>query len=287
MNAKDTPLVSVLMTAYNREKYIAEAIDSVLASTYTNFELIISDDGSIDNTVTIAKRYESEDRRIKVYVNERNLGQFPNRNKASEHARGKYIMNVDSDDKIFSNGISDLVEIMESFPDSSFGMFTKQYDTLTVLTSATAIRTHFFKQPFLVHGPGATILKRDFFNTIGKYPVDYGIPGDMYFNLKACCYTTIVLFPFEFMYYRLHDGQELNNSYDYLYNNYKYLHNALSNLPLGLDKGEINWLSKKNKRRFSVNICKYFVSTFDIKMTKIAVQKAGFTFRDALEGIFH
>ena len=51
----DTPFVSVLMTSYNREKYIAEAIRSVLASTYTHFELIIVDDCSTDNTVTIAQ----------------------------------------------------------------------------------------------------------------------------------------------------------------------------------------------------------------------------------------
>ena len=67
---EDSPLVSVLMTAYNREKYIAEAIESVLASTYTNFELIIVDDCSTDKTVEIAKSYEVKDNRIKVYIND-------------------------------------------------------------------------------------------------------------------------------------------------------------------------------------------------------------------------
>ena len=61
----DFPLVSVLMTAYNREKYIAEAIESVLASTYKNFELIIVDDCSKDKTVEIARRYAKKDQRIK------------------------------------------------------------------------------------------------------------------------------------------------------------------------------------------------------------------------------
>ena len=56
-----TPLVSVLMTAYNRVRYIAEAIKSVLTSTYTNFELIIVDDGSNDHTVKIALSYEVKD----------------------------------------------------------------------------------------------------------------------------------------------------------------------------------------------------------------------------------
>ncbi len=72
------PLVSVLMTVYNREKYIAEAIESVLASSYTNFELIIVDDGSKDHSVEIAQKYEAQDHRIKVYVNEQNLGDYSN-----------------------------------------------------------------------------------------------------------------------------------------------------------------------------------------------------------------
>src|SRR6476646_10196463 len=91
-------LVSVLMTAYNREKYIAEAVESVLASTYTNFELIVVDDGSTDNTVTIAKSFEARDYRIKLYINEKNLGDYPNRNKAAGYASGEYIVFVDSDD---------------------------------------------------------------------------------------------------------------------------------------------------------------------------------------------
>ena len=77
-----TPLVSVLMTAYNREKYIAEAIESVLASTFQDFELIIVDDCSRDHTVEIVRRYTS-DPRLQVHVNEKNLGDYPNRNRAA------------------------------------------------------------------------------------------------------------------------------------------------------------------------------------------------------------
>jgi glycosyltransferase involved in cell wall biosynthesis len=73
------PLVSVLMTAYNREKYIADAISSVLNSTYKNFELIIVDDGSKDATVQIAKQFEAKDERVTVYQNEKNLGDYNNR----------------------------------------------------------------------------------------------------------------------------------------------------------------------------------------------------------------
>ena len=84
-------LVSVLMTSYNREKYIAEAIESVLASSYTNFELIIVDDHSADNSFTIAKEFEKKDSRVRVFKNEKNLGDYPNRKYAASLATGKYL----------------------------------------------------------------------------------------------------------------------------------------------------------------------------------------------------
>ena len=77
------PQVSVLMTSYNRQDYIAAAIESVLASSLENFELIIVDDRSSDDTLSIARKYEQRDARIKVYLNEKNLGDYPNRNKAA------------------------------------------------------------------------------------------------------------------------------------------------------------------------------------------------------------
>lgn len=280
------PLVSVLMTAYNREKYIAEAIESVLASTYENFELIIVDDCSVDRTVEIAKKYEAKDNRVKVYVNEKNLGQFPNRNKASEYAKGEYIYYADSDDKLYKNGLERLVNLMVLNPRIGFAMYCRNCKEIQIKTSEDAIKEHFFKKPFLFVGPAGTFLKRSFFEKIKKYPVDFGIPGDMYFNLKACCYSSVILVPFEFMYYRIHDGQEFSNKYDYLYNNYKYLNHALKDLPMPLTKSEINWLQKKNKRRFLVNVTKYFFKTLNWDKTLSAIKLAEFRPRDALQGIF-
>ena len=95
-NDKNSVKISVLMTAFNREKYIGEAIESVLASTFKDFELIIVDDCSSDKTVEIAKNYENLDKRVKVFLNEKNLGDYSNRNKAASLANGKYIKYVDA-----------------------------------------------------------------------------------------------------------------------------------------------------------------------------------------------
>lgn len=281
------PLISVLMTAYNREKYIGEAIESVLASRYQNFELIIVDDASTDKTVEIAKSYADQDNRIRIYVNEQNLGQFPNRNKASEYARGEFIYYADSDDIILKDGISRIVQIMTQFPEVGIGMFCPHVPEIMKIESKRGVYKHFFERPFLTIGPTGTILRRDFFYKIGKYPVDLGVPGDMYFNLKACCHSPIVLIPFAFFKYRIHAQQEMNNKYDYLYNNYKYLNRALEELPLRLDPEELKWLDKKNKRRFVVNITSYFFKTLSFRKTGLAIQKADFSLKDALKGILN
>jgi len=282
------PLVSVLMTAYNRERYIAEAIESVLESTYKNFELIIVDDCSVDNTVEIAKSFEGKDNRVIVYVNDKNLGDYPNRNKAASIAQGEFLMYVDSDDKIYANGIENCIKTMQMFPQSSFGMYYLNSDRPPfILNSMEAIQKHFFEKSFLTVGPGGTIIKRVFFENIGEYPTSYGPANDMYFNLKAVCYSPIVLMPFVYFFYRIHEGQEFNNKYSYLINGWRYLRDAVEQLPLTLDEQQKKWILKKSKRRFTINIVKFFFKSFDLGKTRIAISQANFSLKDAIVGIFH
>jgi glycosyltransferase involved in cell wall biosynthesis len=281
-------LISILMTAYNREMFIEEAIQSVLASSYKNLELIIVDDGSKDGTVAIAKKYEELDTRVKVYLNHTNLGDYPNRNKAVSYAKGEYIMFVDSDDTIFEHGIENCIRLMKSFPSSSFGirLFNKDCDPFE-LQSKEAISRHFFHEPILGIGPGGTVIKRSLFEQIKGYPEIYGPANDMYFNLKASANSNVVMIPFEFLYYRRHDGQEINNKQSYLYNTYLFLRDALNELPLGLTREEIQWLQSKNKRRFLVNILKYFTKTFNLPNTAIILKRTKFGMKDVLQAIFH
>ena len=89
-------LVSVIMPSYNTEKYIAESIESVLKQTYHNWELIIIDDCSTDNTIEIIKSFN--DGRIRLLRNEKNSGAAVSRNYGLREARGKWIAFLDSDD---------------------------------------------------------------------------------------------------------------------------------------------------------------------------------------------
>ncbi|MBS1756686.1 MAG: glycosyltransferase [Bacteroidetes bacterium] len=280
-------MVSVLMTSYNREKYIAEAIESVLASSYNNFELIIVDDGSTDKTVEIARHYAAKDGRIQLHINEKNLGDYPNRNKAVSYAGGKYIMFCDSDDKFFEDTIEYCVSAMEKEA-ADFGMYySRKMPAPFIMNSAELIKHHFFKSPLLVMGPGGTIFKKSFFEQIGGYPEKYGPANDMYFNLKAAKNTNVLMLPKLFLYYRLHEGQEQKNLIAYIHFNYCYMRDALRELNLPLTSKEIDYLSKKNKRRFVSNCINQFKKEKKISTVKMLWQKTGFRFRDMIEGIFH
>lgn len=94
--------ISVIVPAYNEEKRIKKCIDSILNQTFKNFELIIVNDGSTDNTDLIVRQYLNTDKRIK-YIDSKNEGQGAARNKGILQAKSKYITFVDSDDTIENN----------------------------------------------------------------------------------------------------------------------------------------------------------------------------------------
>ena len=103
------PKVSVIIPTYNREKYISETIKSVLNQTYTNWELIIVDDGSTDNTCKIIKKF---DKKIK-YIYQKNAGVQAARNKGFSASRGEYILFLDSDDVLLPHNLKCLTEVLE------------------------------------------------------------------------------------------------------------------------------------------------------------------------------
>jgi teichuronic acid biosynthesis glycosyltransferase TuaG len=96
--SKNEALVSIVMPAYNCEKYVVEAINSVLAQTYENWELLVLDDGSKDNTLHIINEFGNKDTRIRPLQNEKNMGVSATRNRGIEIASGDWIAFLDSDD---------------------------------------------------------------------------------------------------------------------------------------------------------------------------------------------
>lgn len=114
------PLATVAMVTYNSERYITEAIESVLCQSQENLELVICDDCSTDNTWNIIQSYS--DSRIRAFRNPENIGEYPNRNQAIKLAKGEYLIFIDGDDILYPHGLEFMVRMLDAFPDSAMAM---------------------------------------------------------------------------------------------------------------------------------------------------------------------
>ena len=114
LKTKNKPMVSVVMPTYNRANILHNSINSILNQTYKNFEFIIIDDGSIDNTKEIVSSYN--DKRIRYYQNKTNKGISYSRNKGFNKARGKYIMIMDDDDISKADRMEKQIHFLENNP---------------------------------------------------------------------------------------------------------------------------------------------------------------------------
>lgn len=110
------PLVSILTPCYNAEKWLSQTIESALAQTWENIEIILVDDGSTDNTLAVAKSFESS--KVKV-ISQENQGQSAAENRAYQEAQGDFIEYLDADDLLAPDKIERQVKLLET-PDSEF-----------------------------------------------------------------------------------------------------------------------------------------------------------------------
>ena len=257
------PLVSVLMTAYNRDKFIAEAIESVLASSFKDLELIIVDDCSTDKTLDIAKTFQQIDTRIKVFRNEENLGDYTNRNIAATYATGKYIKYLDADDTIYPHGLEVMVAAMEKYPNAAFGIQSnKREDFQPYPISSMPVDSfyeHYFKGGLLLSGPTGTIIKKDVFYLEGGFSGKRFV-GDTELWLKLSSKYEIVKFQPSLIWWRSHDDQEIKKEMKYfepVFTRYELDKFYLSTVSCPLDKKLQKIALNKLNRRFLLNILRH------------------------------
>ena len=207
------PLVSVLMTSYNREDYIAEAIESLLKQTYTKFELIVVDDCSSDNTYEIIKSYSEKDTRIQCFQNEKNIGQFQNRNLAASYAKGTYIKYLDSDDILYPHSLQIYLDAMSLFPDAIAAVeahhHSQDLKLPSLISSKDALLSHYkYGSQILYVGPSCTMLRKSMFDELGGFETERGILNDTLFMLRLAEKGSIVLVQRDLCFWRIHGNQE-------------------------------------------------------------------------------
>ncbi len=139
------PLVSVVMPAFNAEKYIAEAIRSVIAQTHTNWELLVVDDGSTDGTSAIMESFH--DPRIRIF-HKKNGGIGSARNLALEHARGGFMCGLDADDVFPPESLAARLAVFGSDPDTDMVDGTVLFMDATLTKTQRVFSPSFEGEPF-------------------------------------------------------------------------------------------------------------------------------------------
>jgi glycosyltransferase involved in cell wall biosynthesis len=131
------PKLSIGLPVYNGEKYVAESLEALLGQSFTDFELIISDNASTDSTGDICRRYEKQDSRVRYFRQPRNIGLAPNHNFVVEQARGELFKWASNDDLYTRDLLERCIDVLDKYPDVVLAhSWTAKVDDSGTLTKA-------------------------------------------------------------------------------------------------------------------------------------------------------
>lgn len=189
---KSAPKVSIFIPTYNRERYLPQTLESLLTQSYGDYEIIVADDGSTDNTLAIARSYAARDARIRV-VALPHRGEVATRNDAIAHTNpgSQYLLNHDSDDLSVANKLECLVGYLDSNPNISIVgcravYFNDQGQTLgapDLELTPDRIRASFGRVNSMINS--ASLIRRAVFDKIGAYREEYRSVDDYDFFARA------------------------------------------------------------------------------------------------------
>lgn len=175
--------VSIIIPVYNVEKYLARCLDSILNNTYKNIEIILINDGSIDNSQKIINEYSEKYPNLIIAKKQENKGPAEARNVAMEIATGEYIMFVDSDDFVEKDYIEKYLEPLEEDDyDLVIGGYYKSNDEKILYT--VPLKDEPWSM-YMVMGPYARLYKKSFLKENNIKFIKVNIGEDIYFNLQA------------------------------------------------------------------------------------------------------
>ena len=208
------PTVSVIIPTYNRAHLISRAIKSVLNQTYQDFEVIVVDDGSTDNTEEVIKEFQKKDERIKYVRHEKNKGGSAARNTGIKAAKGKYIAFLDSDDEWLPEKLEKQMKVFENAPAKVGVVYTDMWRTMRNK------RKYYFSSPMITPEDGiiykqaldykvmnigiqTAVIKREVFEKVGMFDEKFPRFIDLEFFIRISKH-----------YYFYHLGEPLVNYFD-------------------------------------------------------------------------
>jgi glycosyltransferase involved in cell wall biosynthesis len=187
MNKKMDPKISVVMPNYNDAKFLSQAIESILTQTFSDFEFIIIDDGSTDNSWEIIQGYAKKDNRIVALQNEKNLRICKTLNKGIQIAKGEYIARMDSDDVCLPERFEKQIQFMEKDENHKIGVCGTNFFIINAGSKRIGVKdfpeshdeckkTFWFRNPF---GHNTVLIRKECFDELGNYDDNFIYAEDL------------------------------------------------------------------------------------------------------------
>lgn len=204
------PKVSVLMSVYNGRHFLSETISSILNQSYKDFEFIIVDDGSFDDSIKIISDFSNKDNRIKFTKNEKNLGLTMSLNKGLSFSSGEYIARIDAGDLSAPDRLKKQVDFLDNNKDIGLvGSFMYVIDTNRKILKKVNYPTedNFLKKVLINYNPFAhssIMFRRNIGEKVGFYSEDCKFSQDYDFYFKLLPHTKFANIPeylISYMYY--------------------------------------------------------------------------------------
>ena len=215
------PFISIIIPVYNTEKYISDCLDSILAQTYKNFEVIIIDDGSTDNSLSICNTYKEKNKNISVLHIE-NSGVSAARNIGIKHAKGEYLLFVDSDDTLYEHSLSMFIkehtspdiDILVGGNDISYYPYTKniKYYNENLVSSSREENFFNYAKGRLIVAPWNKLVKKELILRHNLFFEKGIINEDLLWTFKLLFHSKKMrIFPSSTYLYRVRSGSIMSN----------------------------------------------------------------------------
>ena len=268
--------ISIIIPSYNAEKYIEQCIQSIEEQTYKDFEIIVVNDGSKDNTKAICENLQKKYKNI-IIINQENSGVSASRNIGMINAKGDYIMFVDSDDFLEKNMLEIMLKNNQNF-DLIITNYKKYYDENNIVDNTLIEEKGYNKKEFLesfwnlynvnlINSPCFRLYKKDIIkqNSI-KFNLNYELGEDLIFNLEYLNKCEKIYITKECLYNYRYTIDSLTTKYreNYLEIQFELIEYIKKFLI------ENNMYDKKNKEELDKKICEIIISSIQNLFLKTA-----------------
>jgi glycosyltransferase involved in cell wall biosynthesis len=213
----ESPLVSVCIPTYNYARLVARAVESALAQTHPNLEVLLIDDASTDDTAAVAERF-ADDKRFRFIRNERNVGLFANFNRCFELSAGEYVKILCADDWLHPRSVEDSVAILQAHPNAAMatspswltdvdgrvtGLLGTPWRKGPLVDGASAIAAH-ADWGNAAGMPSCVLLRRSAIDEVGGFEAEFAPASDVHLWVKVLARHDLAFFPEPRCYLRIH-----------------------------------------------------------------------------------